>query len=86
MAERTSPVGITPCLSPSMGSENRLKASRISLSSCAVTLCSLASLESRGLGASAGAFLFGGCPRRHTLAFLVPSGRVFGSAYHCSAS
>jgi len=50
MAERTSLVGITPCRSPSMGSAKRLKASLISLSSCAVTLCSFASLDWRGLG------------------------------------
>lgn len=51
MAERTSLVGITPCFSPSMGSEKRLKASLISASSWAVTLCSLASLDCRGFGA-----------------------------------
>lgn len=61
MAERTSLVGITPYLSPSIGSANRLKASRISLSSCAVTLCSFASFDSRGFGASAGDLRFGGC-------------------------
>ena len=60
MADRTSFVGITPCLSPSIGSEKRLKASRISLSSWAVTLCSFASLDWRCFGASPGAFLFGG--------------------------
>lgn len=61
MAERTSLVGITPYLSPSIGSAKRLKASRISLSSCAVTLCSFASFDSRGFGASAGALRLGGC-------------------------
>ena len=33
IARRTSPMGITPSRSPSMGSENRLKASLISASS-----------------------------------------------------
>ena len=38
-------MGITPIFSPSIGSEKRLKASLISPSSCAETLCSFASLE-----------------------------------------
>jgi hypothetical protein len=38
-------MGSTPFFSPSMGSANRLKASLISPSSCADTLCSLASFE-----------------------------------------
>jgi hypothetical protein len=46
-ARRTSPMGMTPSFSPSMGSAKREKASRISDSSCAVRLCSLASLEGR---------------------------------------
>lgn len=36
---------MTPSFSPSIGSEKRLKASLISPSSCAETLCSFASLE-----------------------------------------
>lgn len=63
---RTSEVGITPSFSPLRGSEKRLKASRISFSSAAVMLCSLASLDRRGLGVEsvgleeAGALRFGG--------------------------
>lgn len=48
MARRTSPMGITPSFSPSMGSEKSPKASLMSASSCAVMLCSLASLDWRG--------------------------------------
>lgn len=44
-ADLTSSMGITPIFSPSIGSEKRLKASLISPSSCAETLCSFASLE-----------------------------------------
>lgn len=44
-ADFTSLMGSTPFFSPSMGSENRLKASLISPSSWADTLCSLASLD-----------------------------------------
>ena len=51
IARRTSPIGITPSFSPSMGSENSPKASLISASSSAEMLFSLASLDSRGLGA-----------------------------------
>jgi len=51
MARRTSAVGMTPSFSPSMGSEKRLKASRMSASSCAEMLFSLASLDCRALGA-----------------------------------
>src|SRR6478735_8124671 len=47
MARRTSPMGMTPSLSPSMGSEKSPKASLISASSCAVMLFSLASLDGR---------------------------------------
>lgn len=64
MAERTSLVGMTPYFSPSIGSAKRLNASRISLSSWAVTLCSFASFDWRGFGASTGPFLFGGCQNR----------------------
>lgn len=51
MARRTSSIGMKPSFSPSMGSENRLKASLISASSSAVMLFSLASLDCRFLGA-----------------------------------
>lgn len=44
-ADLTSSMGSTPFFSPSMGSAKRLKASLISPSSCAETLCSLASFE-----------------------------------------
>lgn len=47
-ADLTSPEGITPSRSPSMGSAKRLQASLISPSSRAETLCSLASLDWRG--------------------------------------
>lgn len=63
-ADFTSSMGRTPFCSPSMGSEKRLYASLISFSSCAVTLCSLASLDCRGLGAplpEAAGFRLGGC-------------------------
>ena len=61
-ADLTSSMGSTPFFSPSMGSENRLHASLISVSSCAVTLCSRASFDSRGLlPVAAGALRFGGC-------------------------
>lgn len=46
-ARRTSGMGMTPSFSPAMGSEKRLKASRMSVSSWAVMPCSLASLEGR---------------------------------------
>jgi hypothetical protein len=46
-ARRTSPMGMMPSFSPSRGSEKREKASRISASSSAVRLFSLASLEGR---------------------------------------
>jgi len=64
-------MGMTPSFSPSMGSENRLKASRMSASSCALILCSFASLDWRGFGAddvpaSAGRRL-GGCKEREDL-------------------
>jgi len=49
MARRTSPMGMMPSFSPSMGSENRPNASLISASSCAVRPCSLASLDGRVL-------------------------------------
>jgi len=48
MARRTSPMGMTPSFSPSMGSEKRPKASLMSASSWAVMLCSFASLDWRG--------------------------------------
>lgn len=48
MARRTSPMGITPSFSPSIGSEKSPKASLMSASSCAVMLCSFASLDWRG--------------------------------------
>lgn len=50
-ADFRSLMGSTPFFSPSIGSENRLYASLISPSSCADTLCSLASFDSRGFGA-----------------------------------
>ena len=50
-ADLTSLEGRTPFFSPSIGSEKRLHASLISPSSCAETLCSLASLDWRALGA-----------------------------------
>src|SRR5687767_15887682 len=49
-ADLRSLMGSTPFFSPSIGSEKRLYASFISPSSCAVTLCSFASFERRGLG------------------------------------
>lgn len=70
MARRTSPDGITPSFSPSMGSENSAKASLISRSCRAEMLCSLASLDCRSLGAplvaaaAALALRFGGCSSR----------------------
>ena len=65
-ADFTSSMGMTPFFSPSMGSAKRLKASLISPSSCGETLCSLASLDWRALGAAAAAaappdLRFGGC-------------------------
>lgn len=62
-ADLTSLTGKTPFFSPSIGSANRPKASLISPSSCAETLCSLASFDCRGLGAVEGppALRFGGC-------------------------
>lgn len=71
-ARRTSSMGITPSFSPSMGSANSEKASRISASSSAVMLCSLASFEGRapvGLAAAeealaAAARRRGGCEKR----------------------
>ena len=67
MARRTSPVGMTPSFSPSMGSANSAKASRISCSCRAEMLCSFASFDCRSLGASlvlAFALRFGGCVDR----------------------
>jgi hypothetical protein len=71
MARRTSAIGMTPSFSPSMGSEKRLNASRMSASSCAEMLFSLASLDCRALGAlllvavvSAGGRRRGGWRRR----------------------
>lgn len=58
-ADLTSSMGMTPFFSPSMGSEKRLQDSPISPSSCAETLCSLASLDCRAPPA-AGALRFGG--------------------------
>ena len=63
MARRTSPVGMTPSFSPSMGSANSAKASWISCSCRAEMLCSFASFDCRSLGASlvlAFALRFGG--------------------------
>lgn len=60
MALRTSPMGMTPSFSPSMGSENSANASLISASSRAVMLCSLASLDWRSLGAEGGVLRLGG--------------------------
>lgn len=48
-ARRTSGMGMTPSFSPAIGSEKRLKASRMSVSSWAVMPCSLASLEGRAV-------------------------------------
>ena len=48
-ARRTSPMGMTPSFSPWRGSAKREKASRISDSSWAVMLFSLASLEGRAV-------------------------------------
>lgn len=45
MARRTSPIGMTPSFSPSMGSEKSANASLISASSSAVMSFSLASLD-----------------------------------------
>lgn len=63
-ADLTSSMGKTPYFSPSIGSAKRLNASRISPSSCGVTLCSFASLDWRVLGAAlplaAGVLRFGG--------------------------
>lgn len=47
IARRTSPIGMAPSFSPSIGSEKRLNASRISDSSCALRLCSFASFDGR---------------------------------------
>jgi hypothetical protein len=60
MALLTSPIGMTPSFSPSMGSENSANASLISASSRAVMLCSFASLDWRSLGAEGGTLRFGG--------------------------
>ena len=51
-ARRTSAMGMTPSFSPWRGSAKREKASRISDSSCAVMLFSLASLEGRAVAGS----------------------------------
>ena len=48
MARRTSPIGMTPSRSPSMGSQKRPKASLMSASSWAVMPFSLASFDWRG--------------------------------------
>lgn len=48
IARLTSPIGITPSFSPSIGSANKLNASLISASSWAVMLFSLASFDWRG--------------------------------------
>jgi len=53
-ARRTSPMGMTPSFSPSMGSANREKASRISASSSAVMSFSFASFERRALDLDVG--------------------------------
>lgn len=63
MARRTSPMGITPSFSPSMGSLKSANASLISASSRAVMLCSLASLDWRGLGVAEAAAADGGALR-----------------------
>lgn len=65
-------MGSTPFFSPSMGSANKLKASLISPSSCAVTLCSLASFDCRGFDAVEGPpdLRFGGFFRDNVFSFL----------------
>lgn len=54
MARRTSPIGMTPSFSPFFSFEKSANASRISVSSALLMLCSFASLESRTLGAAKG--------------------------------
>lgn len=91
IARRTSSIGMTPSFSPSIGSENKVNASLISASSCAVMSCSLASLDCLALvggpdPAAAPDFRFGGC-EECDIQYCEPSGSAlrYGSgevAYH----